>query len=168
MPCRPSGMSIADFRRADDASAMCAVDQGDLTGALQAYQASLGIVERLAASDPGNADLAARSDREPLAACRIRIGGRFGSLAGGVGDRAGAAAKRPSRASGRLDSRRNPTAHRRAHRPGGGHGRLITVSSKSSHSLPGSGGAERDRTDDLDSANVALSQLSYGPTMAFF
>jgi hypothetical protein len=30
-------------------------DQGDLAGALQAYQASLGIRERLAASDPGNA-----------------------------------------------------------------------------------------------------------------
>ncbi len=28
---------------------------------------------------------------------------------------------------------------------------------------PGIGGADRDRTDDLDGANVALSQLSYGP-----
>lgn len=27
----------------------------------------------------------------------------------------------------------------------------------------GFGGAERDRTADLDVANVALSQLSYGP-----
>src|SRR6185437_6515317 len=27
-----------------------------------------------------------------------------------------------------------------------------------------SGGASRDRTDDLDNAIVALSQLSYGPT----
>ena len=28
---------------------------------------------------------------------------------------------------------------------------------------PGSGGARRDRTDDLLNANQALSQLSYGP-----
>ena len=27
------------------------------------------------------------------------------------------------------------------------------------------GGADRDRTDDLHVANVALSQLSYGPAM---
>ena len=27
------------------------------------------------------------------------------------------------------------------------------------------GGAEGDRTPDLDIANVALSQLSYGPTL---
>jgi hypothetical protein len=26
------------------------------------------------------------------------------------------------------------------------------------------GGARRDRTDDLNTASVALSQLSYGPT----
>lgn len=26
------------------------------------------------------------------------------------------------------------------------------------------GGADRDRTDDLNTASVALSQLSYGPT----
>lgn len=30
------------------------------------------------------------------------------------------------------------------------------------------GGAERVRTDDLNVANVALSQLSYGPTSGFF
>gem|GEM_PF-5709901 len=30
------------------------------------------------------------------------------------------------------------------------------------------GGAERVRTDDLNVANVALSQLSYGPTWVVF
>ena len=32
--------------------------------------------------------------------------------------------------------------------------------------LQGSGGARRDRTDDLLNANQALSQLSYGPSQA--
>ena len=31
--------------------------------------------------------------------------------------------------------------------------------------LGGYGGARRDRTDDLNTASVALSQLSYGPTI---
>ena len=29
------------------------------------------------------------------------------------------------------------------------------------------GGARRDRTDDLNTASVALSQLSYGPTIEY-
>ena len=41
--------------------------------------------------------------------------------------------------------------------------RQTVSSSKEDSAVPGSGGARRDRTDDLMLAKHALSQLSYGP-----
>ena len=48
MAARPVGQLGAS-------SATCGAAQGDLAGALQAYEAGLAIAERLAGSDPGNA-----------------------------------------------------------------------------------------------------------------
>ena len=70
IPATPSGSAtLVSYHKVGDVQAA----QGDLAGALNSYQASLAIVERLAKSDPGNASGSATSvSYEKSATCRWR------------------------------------------------------------------------------------------------